>query len=154
MADARVSESSPSSNYGQSTYLRIRSAQLASYRTFFKFNLAGVSGTIVDAELRLFAYDGSDSAGSVYTVSNDYVSGGPWQEDGLTWDNAPGIGGSPLDTPGNVPNGTWAVYDVTGGTSGGVVSFGITTDSSDSAYFHADESTNANKPELIITIAP
>lgn len=149
-----MSEGSPDSNYGQSTYLRIRAAQLGSYRTFFKFNLAGVSGTIVGAELRMFAYDGTDSGGSIYAVSNDFVGGGPWQENGLTWNNAPGIGGTALGTLGDVPAGSWAVYDVTGGTTGGVSSFGITTDSSDSAYFYADESTDSRKPELIITIAP
>jgi hypothetical protein len=149
--DARVKSDSPTTNYGTSDYLRLRAGSDPLYNTYLKFNLTGLGGTVTGATLRLYAYDGSDSGGSVHSVSNNYAdNSGPWVETGITWNTAPSIGGSPLDTVGTVGNNAWAEYDVTGAVTGnGTFSFGLTTTSSNSLYFYSREAASL-RPQLVV----
>ncbi len=149
VADARTAQGSPNSNFGFSTYLRVRTASVGSYATYLRFDVSGIDRPVHAAVLRLFAYDGADSGGAVHGV------GDAWTEAGVTWANGPAIGGAPLAVLGPVPANAWAEYAVTGAVAGnGTVSFGLKTASSDSLYFHARESTDPRKPELVITLAP
>lgn len=145
IADARTSSGSPNSNFG-SSYLRIRTASLGTYHTYVRIRVAGVSGTVSSAILRLYAYAGGDSGGGVHTVS------GGWSEGSITFGNAPPITGSPLDTYGAVGDNQWVEYDVTSAVTGnGIYSFGIKSTSSDSVYFYSREISGAQKPQLVIT---
>jgi hypothetical protein len=148
VADARTSSGSPSSNFGSSTYLRIRTYSPA-MNQYLRFNVVVVTGTVQSATLRLFAYDGTDVGGSVYSVPNT------WLENTINWLNQPALTGTPLVTLGAVPSNTWAEYSVTSAVTGnGLVSFGMTTSSADSAYFHSREATVSQKPQLVITLGP
>ncbi len=151
--DSLVKSSSPDSNYGTSSYLRLRGASAPFYNTYLKFALSGLSGAVQSATLRLYAYDGSDSGGSVYGVSNNYLDdSGPWTETDITWNNAPALGGTPLDTVGEVANNTWVEYDVTGAVTGnGTFSFGLDSTSSNSLYFNSEEATD-NHPQLVLVL--
>src|SRR5690606_6132242 len=116
----------------------------------------GLSGSVQRATLRLFATDGSTNGGSVYLVANDYRgTSTPWLENGLTWNNAPTISGTPLSAfTSVVANNTWIEYDVTAAISGnGVFSFGLTTTASNSLLMNSKEAST-NRPELVIETGP
>ncbi len=141
--DAYVKSSSPSSNYGSASYLRLRDAS-PSYRTYIQFQVSSLSGTPWRATLRLYAYDGSNSGGDVYSVANS------WTESGITWNNAPAISGPALDSLGAVADDTWAEYDVTDAVTGnGTYSFAVQNSSTNSLYLRSREGAS-NPPELVI----
>jgi hypothetical protein len=150
--DALVKSDSPTNNYGTRTYLQLRGVSSPLYNSYLKFTVSGLTGSVQRATLRLYAYDGSDSAGSVYAVSNTYQgSTTPWTESGITWNTAPVLSGTPLSTPGgSVPNNSWVEYDVTAAVTGnGTFSFGLSTPSSNSLYTYSKEAAS-NRPELVI----
>ncbi|MCE7938764.1 hypothetical protein DCC79_13045 [bacterium] len=138
----------PDANYGTTTFVRVR---VDEYHSYFKFDVANLDGEVHRATLRVFYYDGSDSAGSVYAASNLYADGSaPWTETGLTWNNAPPLTGDPLATRGNVANNTWMEFDVTGAVTGeGTFSFGLKNTSTNSGYMYSREAAQ-DQPQLVI----
>ena len=131
------------------TYLRVRSGS-PGYNTYLKFTVSGLTGTVVRARIRLFAYDGGPSAGAMHAVSNDDGGGSPWTESTLTWNNAPQIGGSPLSTVGAVGNNEWAEWDVTSAITGnGTFSFGLKNTSTNSVNYQSEEASG-DRPVLIV----
>jgi VCBS repeat-containing protein len=147
--DAYVDSKKAAANLGSSSILQVKagSKELDSY---LKLSVSGISGTVVSAKLRLFVTKDSPDGGSVYLVSNDYLGGGPWNETGLVWNNAPVIGGVPLATAGAVLTGTWVELEVGGAIAAdGTYSFGLSSGSSNAARFSSKEGTNP--PELVIT---
>jgi hypothetical protein len=148
IADAYVSSSQTTNNFGSSNTLRVRNAStvLVSY---LKFTVSGISGSAQDAKLRLFVTQ-SNQGGSAYLVSNDYNdSSDPWAESGLNWSNAPAIGGGALSTLGTVPAGQWVEFDVTPAVTGnGTFSFAIKSTSSSAVFYSSKEGTNV--PELVV----
>jgi hypothetical protein len=152
--DAMVTSKRPTDNYGAETSLEIRSQNQETIRSYLKFNVTGVSGTIISARIRVYADKASDDGGAIYLVSNDYQTPatGPWAEEGLTWENAPGLDGAALSTVGAVSSGTWVEFDVTAAILGdGVYSFGLGTDSSNRAAYQSKEAAEF-QPVLIIEI--
>lgn len=107
------------------------------------------------ATLRLFSTDGSGSGGTVYSVSNNYFgSATPWNEWGLTWNNAPDLKGPALFAAGAVDSGSWVEYDVTAAVSDqGPHSFAVVNNSSDSLYFNSRQAPDKN-PELVVETLP
>ena len=150
--DARVKSSSPTSNYGQDSLLRIRFGDV-SYHSYFKFAVSGLSGPLQEAKLRLFCTDGTDDGGTVHLVSNDYLgTSTPWTENGLNWDNAPAIPNPSLDSAGPVTTGTWVELDVTAAIIGdGTYSFALKSTSDNSGYYSSDE--GSHPPELVLSVA-
>ncbi len=141
--DARVSLGFPRSNYGSDTVIRIRGAGTSSHESYLKFNVAGLTGTPTSAKLRLFVTDGSPDGGDVYIVGNS------WDESTITAGNAPAISGSPIASAGSVINGIWIEIDITSEITGnGTYSFGMRSNSSNSARYSSKE--GANPPELVI----
>jgi hypothetical protein len=148
--DALVKGASPGSNYGSATFLRLRNASGDVFNTYLKFEVSGISGTVESATVRLFSYNGGPDGGSIRAVSNDYNTGGAWVESGITWNNAPALSGTVLDSAGSVADNTWVELDVTAAvTSNGTVSFGLSTSSDDSIYFYSDEASDS-RPELVV----
>jgi PKD repeat protein len=149
IADAHVKSTSPTKNYGADTSLRLRQGTAASpdtYRSYLKFDVAGLSGAPASAKLRLFVTDASPDGGSVFAVSN------AWTETALTWSNAPALGVASLSSAGATAVGTWVELDVTTAVLGnGPVSFALTTTSSNSGYFTSREGTAINRPQLVIS---
>lgn len=152
--DAQVKSSSPTKSYGSLNNLRLLNSTTQVIRTYLKFNITGVNGPVQSAKIRLFAYDGSNSGGSIYTVSNVYLNTStPWTEAGLNWQNAPTLGSAPLGAVGAVANGIWVEYDVTAAIQGnGTYSFGLTSPSTNSIYFNSTEAA-ASQPLLVIEFA-
>jgi PKD repeat protein len=146
-ADARTSSGSPNTNYGGSSELRARGGATV-YQSYLRFDPTGLAGSgVVSAKLRLFVTGASDSGGSAYRVSNG------WTESGLTFTNAPVIGGAPLSSVGPASVGQWVEFDVTGAVGGdGSVSFGLASASSDSVSYSSRE--GSNPPQLLVWTGP
>ncbi|MGH7599582.1 MAG: DUF7594 domain-containing protein, partial [bacterium] len=118
-----------------------------------KFDVSGLSGTVQSAKLRLQVTTASNSGGSVYSVSNNYLgTSTPWTETGLKYNNAPAISGTALSTVGSVTVGQVVEFDVTAAIAGnGTISFGMKNSSSTSVYYSSKE--GSTKPELVIQVS-
>jgi hypothetical protein len=145
-ADAYVNQSSPTTNYGASTQLRADGSPLV--RSYLRFGVQGLNGTVTRATLRVFA----NSAASSGCVAN-IVSNNTWTETGLNYNNAPLMGGA-LGSSGSFGAGTWITMDVTAYiTANGTYSIALTTPGS-TAISLASREAGANAPQLIIETAP
>jgi hypothetical protein len=153
--DTYVRSAAPTNNYGSVTTLRQRAASSDVIYTYLKFNVTGLSGLVLSAKLRLYVTDASDDGGAVYLVSNDYEgTTTPWTENGLKWNNAPVIGGSPLSSAGPVSATSWVELEVTAAITGnGIYSFALKNTSADAVLYSSKEETS-NIPELVIQPAP
>jgi FlgD Ig-like domain/IPT/TIG domain/Beta-propeller repeat len=150
--DAWVRLSSPSSNFGARPELRVRGGSQTT-RSYLKFNVAGVTGPIQSATLRLRVIDAGSDGGSVFSVSNNFAATStPWTESGLTWNNAPAPSGSALDAAGSVSVNTWVELDVTSAITGnGTYSFALTGGSNNVVDYSSSE--GANSPQLVVAVA-
>jgi len=147
-----VSASAPNSNFGTTTTLWVQGGAAPANRAYLKFEPTDLTRRPSRALLRLFAYDGSVSTSHVYRVSNLYGTiMAMWTERGLTWHNAPSVGGSPAASRATVPHGKWVDYDVTAAVTGpAMYSFAVVGTSADSVGFYSRE-TGAYAPRLVIT---
>jgi PKD repeat protein len=142
IGDAMVKSSNPTTKYGSLGTLRVRDGDPI-YHSYMKFNVAGISGPIASATIRLYATDKSNDGGSLYVVDN------AWDEATITWSNAPPIAGAPIDSAGPVNTDTWIELGVTSVVTGnGTYSFALASASSTSAYYSSREGTFP--PELVL----
>ena len=142
VADAFVRSNYPTTNYGSNNDLRIKDASVE-IKSYLKFDVQGLSGTVLAATLRLYVNDASDDGGTAYVVNDT-----SWAEETITWNNAPAMG-SAMGNAGQVSNGQWAEIDVTAGVTGnGLTSIGIRSASSDVVIYSSRE--GANVPELCV----
>jgi len=148
--DAYVRSSTATTNYGTLTALKLRKSGSETLNTYLKFAVAGITGSIQSAKLRLYVTDASSDGGAVYSVSNNYLgTSTAWVQGGLNWSNAPAISGAALGSAGAVSVGQWVEQTVTSVVTGnGTYSFALTTTSSDLLSYSAKE--GSNKPELVI----
>ena len=144
-ADAYVQSGSPTKNYGTQTSLRLRAGSPL-YKSYVTVRpVSGVSGTVTSAKLRLFTTDASPDGGRVFGVP-----AASWTESGITYDNAPALAEPALGSLGATTVGSWAQLDVTSAVhAGSRVSFGLSTSSTNSAYYSSKE--GANPPQLVVT---
>ncbi|MGH7495576.1 MAG: DUF7594 domain-containing protein, partial [bacterium] len=151
--DTRVKSDAPNSNFGTATTLILKQSSSTMQNCYLKFDLSGMSGTVQSAKLRLKVTTASNSGGSVYAVSNNYLgTTTPWTETGLKYTNAPAISGMPLSTVGSVTVGQVVEFDVTTASIvNGTISFGLKNSSSTSVYYSSKE--GATKPELVIQLS-
>ena len=142
-ADAFVSSTSPTKNYGSDVVLRVR-ASSTNYRSYLMFTASGLDGPVKSAHLRLFVHDASPDGGSVYAVGNG------WTETGINWNNAPVLPGSAIRSIGATPPvGSWVDVDLgTAITGNGTYSFAIANNNTNSAYYSSRQGTNP--PQLIL----
>jgi hypothetical protein len=148
--DAQVKSSNPTTNYGSDNTFRLRAGD-PTYNSYLKFQVSPLSGPVQSAVLRLYVTDDSPHGGSVYLVSNNFLgTSTPWDEDNLTWGNAPAINGTPLlGAIGYANANTWVEFDVTATITGnGIYSFGLTSGSTNSALYSSKE--GANPPQLVV----
>ena len=108
VADAEVTSSSATGNYGLLSSLEARAGS-PEFRTFLRFTVSGLSEPVTSARLRLFATDSSSNGGAVLDVK------GRWTESMITWATAP-TPGDPLGTFGKVAAGKWVEIDLLPGT--------------------------------------
>ena len=143
VADARVLESNPNTNYGGISRLDVDRPGEESY---VRFGVSGVAGSVLSATLRMFVRNGSSNGPSLHETS------GGWTESGITWNNRPSaIGGAVADV-GNAPVSMWVEYDLTGFVTGdGVYDFVLLPDSRDGVRFDSREASSP--PELVLVVA-
>jgi PKD repeat protein len=145
IADTRTNQSSPSSTTGGTDVsLRVRLDPTGSYRTYVRFSVAGLVGTVTSAKLRLWCTDASPNGGTVYPTN------GNWSEATTNWSNAPAATGGAAGTALNVVAGAWAEFDVTSVVSGnGQVDLLVSDGNTNSAFYSSREGPNT--PQLVVT---
>lgn len=142
-ADATAIISRPAQNYGSRSYLEVdASAMKISY---LRFNVSGLSGTVVSARIQLECTNASSFGGTIYDISDS-----SWQEHTVTWDNQPSIDGPALDVLGSVSVGDIVELDVTAVVTGnGTYNFAMDSNNNNGADYYSREGLNS--PLLIIT---
>jgi hypothetical protein len=142
VADARVLAASPSTNHGSYGRLDVDSPGEQSY---LRFTVAGVSGVVQRATLRLFVDNGSSNGPKAH-----WTTGG-WTEATITWDNRPPATSAAIADVGSMTSGTWAELDLTGDVTGdGTYDIVLLPDSSDGAGFDSRE--GGWPPQLVLTL--
>ncbi len=141
--DAMVLSNRPTVNYGSSITLGTDGSPII--RSYLKFNVSGLDGSVASATLRVFMLSGNVPF-DVAQVSNT-----SWSESSINYSNAPAIG-SVINGSGSASSG-WIEIDVTSAISGnGTVSLALLSNNSNLNLFSSAE--GANGPELVIVTAP
>ncbi|HLO27712.1 MAG TPA: DNRLRE domain-containing protein [Anaerolineales bacterium] len=141
-ADSYVESSNPGTNYGSATQIRVDGSP--DVRSYLRFNIQGLSGTVTSATLRVYANSAASSGYDAHSVSDN-----TWTESGLTYNNAPPVG-SVLGSSGSVSSGTWTSVNITTYITGnGTYNLGLTTSGS-TALSLASRESGANAPQLIV----
>ena len=145
VADTTVRINRPTRNYGSRSYLEVdASGRKISY---LRFNVSGLSGTVVSARIQLKCIDESSFGGTIYAISDN-----SWHELTMTWDNQPGIDSLSQDTLGAVSVGDIVELDVTSAVTGnGTYNFAMDSNNNNGADYYSRE--GLNPPVLIITTA-
>ena len=144
-ADAYVSQSGPTKNYGRATSLRVRTNNNSSYRSYLTFTVSGLTQPPQSARILLDVSDGSADGGRLYTVTDS-----TWRETGITWNSAPPFGPAAVAVAGAVAAGSTVELDVTSVVTGnGTYSFALVSQISDTAIYSSRE--GAQPPRLIVT---
>jgi parallel beta-helix repeat protein len=141
-ADTYVHQSNPTRNYGSSSALRVDGSP--DVHGYLRFDVTGVTGSVTQATLRIFAESGTSVGHDIRAVADT-----SWDEGAVTYDNAPGLGAT-LGSSGPFSSGGYVDIDVTGYVTGdGPVSFGVSTPHTTAIKFTSRE--GANPPQLVIT---
>ncbi len=143
-ADSYVNSASASSNYGSSTALRVDGASSPVMRSYLRFALSGLSGSVTKAILKIYANSSQPSGFAVDAVSND-----TWGESTINYSNAPAVG-SQLATSGAVTSGAYLSIDVTSYVKGnGDIDLALAGLSTTQLSLASRESSNP--PQLVVT---
>lgn len=141
-ADSYVNESSPGTNYGSATTLRQDASPIL--RSYVRFNVQGLSGTVTKATLRFFTANSSSSGYQVRSMTDN-----SWGEFAINFTNSPAVG-DVIGSSGAFGTGVWTTVDVTPLIStNGLVSFALTT-TNNTAFNLSSRETGANAPQLVI----
>jgi PKD repeat protein len=152
IADSYVSSSNLTGNYGTLTTMKVREGDGSSanpnYRTYLKFDVSGVSGTVSAVTLRLFVTDVSSNTESVFVVGDS-----SWTETAINYTNAPAITGNAVGTTKSAPVGAYVSItlvptSVTPGTS--PLTLALKSSATDSFIVSSREDA-PNKPQLVVT---
>jgi len=146
-ADAYVKQANPSTNYGSAASLQVNGASNPDVESFIRFTVTGVSGTVQNAQLRIYATtNGTKNGPAVYATST------AWMETGITWDKRPARTSDAIDNKGNISTDSWVEYDVTPLVrEDGTFSFVLAADSSDGVRFSSRQ--GSRPPRLIVTLS-
>jgi len=141
-----VNEASAAANYGAITTLRADASPVV--RSYLRFDVQGLSGTVTHATLRIFT---NSSSSSGYEVRN--VFDNSWGELTINYANAPALE-AVTSTSGQFGAGVWTTVDLTPlVTSNGTFSVALTTTNL-TAFSLASREAGANAPQLIIETSP
>ncbi len=146
VADAYVFQTNPTTNYGTSNLLRADGSPIM--RSYLRFNITGVNGTVTRVTLRVFA-NSAHSTG--YNIGN--VTNNTWTETGINYNNSPVIGSS-VGSSGSFGAGVWTTVDVTSLVTGnGTLNLGLYTTSATAISFNSRQAST-NMPQLIVEFTP
>jgi hypothetical protein len=145
-ADARVTESAPTTNYATS-YLRTDGSTDPDVESFLKFTVNGVpTGGVQSAKLRVYAYSGSADGPAVYTT------GTAWSETTVNWNTRPTPTSTAIQDKSTIATNSWVEYDVTPFVTGtGTYSFRLATTSTDGVDLYSRENATL-RPELVVAL--
>jgi hypothetical protein len=143
-------------NYGDWSYNIVEgSTGIYDRETYIQFNLSAISGTIASATLYLVPtiVTGIDTD-AIYTVSNN-----SWTQNGITWNNAPALGTTAVNTWSVSPSSVEQplLLDVTSAAvaaqSSGVMSLGIQAPGTSNyvGYGSQRNSNSSLRPLLVIS---
>ena len=144
-----VNSFEPNNNFNSIPELWIDN-DTANLNFLLKFDVSGLTGSVISAKLRLFvlapSFAASVKGGDFYKASNN-----GWSESTITWNNAPSADPTLIASLGSVTNGTWYEIDVASVVTGnGVYSFRINSTSTDAAHYSSKE--GSNPPQFVINI--
>jgi hypothetical protein len=146
VADSYVNADAPTTNYGTSTTLRVDGSPIV--RSYLRFTVQGLNGTVTKATLRIFANSASTAGVGASGVSNN-----TWTESTINYNNAPPLGTS-LGSSGAVSAGAWITIDITPYITGnGTYNLALTTPGV-TAISLASRQSGANAPQLIVETSP
>jgi len=139
--DSYVSAANPTYNYGTSYSLRVDGSPIR--QAYLKFVVSGLSGTVTNATLTVYANSTQSTGYAAHGTSNS------WTESGITYENAPALG-TAVDSSGPVTAGTWTQVNVTSLVQGdGTVSIGL--DTSNATQLSLSSAQGAHAPQLSVT---
>ncbi len=145
VADAYTDSSAPTKNNGALAQLQVDTSPIA--RSYLRFNVSRLSGTVVKATLRLYALNAQPTGYAVYRIASN-----TWAETTINYQNAPLLS-YVVGSSGPVKAIGWTSVDVTSYIKGnGLWSLALTTTGSSVIKFGSRESTN--KPQLLIQVTP
>jgi hypothetical protein len=143
-ADSYTNSSTVDTNYGKNTSIRVDNAAATLMNGFLRFDLTGYS--VKSAQLKVYVTSTSSIGFKINQVSDD-----SWGETTITYNNQPAIG-SLINSSGSYTSGNWVTIDVTSwASSGGKVSFGLTTTSTAQLPLASRENATT-PPQLILTL--
>ncbi len=141
--DAIVLSNRPTSNYGGATILS--TDDFPDIRSYLKFNVAGLDGSVASATLRVFV----TTAAAPFNVAE--VADNGWSQGSITYNTAPAAGAI-INNSGAISAG-WVEIDVTSAISGdGTFSLVLLADGSGRNLFNSTE--GGNGPELVVVTTP
>ncbi|MCV0404469.1 MAG: DNRLRE domain-containing protein [Chloroflexi bacterium] len=142
-ADGYVDEARSTTNYGSSTTLESDGDSGRRNEAFMRFNVAGLTGSIVSAKVRIFVTNSTVDGPRIYSSATG------WDESAVRWADRPALTGNPLADAGSMSSGSWYEFTVTGAITGnGLYSFSLVATSTDGMKFGSRESSTP--PELVI----
>jgi hypothetical protein len=146
VADSYVDELNPTVNNGTSLKVRVDGSPLI--RSYLRFDVQGVSGTISRVTLRLYANSSSSVGCEVRSVDDS-----TWGELTINYNNAPAFG-NVKTTSGPFTAPVWITLDITSLITGnGTYSIALTTTSATAFSFGSRES-GVTAPQLIVETSP
>jgi hypothetical protein len=146
LADARVEEVSPSSNFGTATTLRTDGGSDPDVDSYLRFNVSGVTGAVQSARLRVYATTNSANGPAVYSTSNNWIESGTG---GITWNTRPARTSGAADDLGVTSPNSWLEFNVTVLVAGdGTYNFVLGIDNTDGLTMNSRE--GANRPQLVV----
>jgi hypothetical protein len=143
VADAYVTKARPDRNFGSSPVLRT-DAFPRPERSYLRFTVAQLAGTVSAARLRLYAENASPTGYAIRTVA-----AGDWTENKISYATAPALG-PVVATSGPVGQEGWTSVDVTALVHGeGAVDLVVSTDDR-TAGLYASRETGFTAPQLVV----
>ena len=142
VADSAVNSSAPSNNYGISATVRTDASPVV--RTYMRFDVQGVSGSVASAKLRIYANSSSSRQYDVRPVSDT-----TWGERTITYSNAPSFGNVVSSSIASFSSNTWTEVDVTSLVQANeLISLALTSNNPTAVSFGSRELSH--HPQLII----
>src|SRR5438046_1965908 len=143
VADSYVVQQKPTTNFGTQKQLKLQGAPIT--RSYVRFNLQGLSGSVVSATLRLKSQTTASVGYDARSVANN-----TWGETTITYQNAPAPSGTITGSSGALTSGQFSSVNITPLVTGnGSISVAVTTTSS-TGITMSSRSTGSAAPQLVV----
>jgi hypothetical protein len=143
-ADARVVQGSPNANFGATATLEADKSPVV--ESFLRFTVAGITGPVSRARLRLYATDPTGNGPAVYRADPNVA----WAETGITWNTKPARTAGVVANLGSISANRYVEYDVTTAVTGdGTYTFNLVAESTDGTDFRSKEASSS-QPQLVV----